>query len=132
VHAYGVAALLGSPSIIVPPGAGVASAIGFLTAPLSFEFVQGWYARLSELDWTQVNAFLDDMERQGRTLLSGAGLPDAEIGVWRSCDLRYEGQGSDVNVPVPAARGSTTSGGRSTSGTANCTAARCPGRASRS
>jgi len=104
VHAHGVGALLGSPSIIVPPGAGVASAVGFLTAPLSFEFVQGWYARLSELDWTRVNVFLDDMERQGRALLSAAGLADAEIGVRRSCDLRYEGQGSDVNVPAPAGR----------------------------
>jgi N-methylhydantoinase A len=102
VHAYGVAALLGSPSLVVPPGAGVTSAVGFLTAPLSFEFVQGWYGRLFDLEWPRVNAFLQDMEQQGRAMLAAAGLGDAAVDVLRSCDLRYEGQGSEVEVPVPA------------------------------
>jgi len=101
VHAYGVAALLGAPSVTIPPSAGVASAVGFLTAPLSFEFVRGWYGRLADLDWARVNAFLQDMEQQGRALLTAAGLAETAIEVLRSCDLRYEGQGSEVNVPAP-------------------------------
>jgi N-methylhydantoinase A len=101
VHAHGVATLLGAPAVMVPSAAGVASAVGFLTAPLAFELVQGWYARLSELDWKPVNAFLEDMERQGRAMLRAAGVPDPAVEVIRSCDMRYEGQGSDVNVAVP-------------------------------
>jgi N-methylhydantoinase A len=104
VHAYGVATLLGSPSITIPPDAGVASAVGFLTAPLSFDFVQGWYARLSDLNWSRVNTFLADMERRGRAHLMAAGLAGDTIDVIRSCDLRYEGQGSEVNVPAPPGR----------------------------
>lgn len=100
-HAYGVASLLGAPSIVVPAGAGVASAVGFLTAPPAFEFVHGWYARLQEMDWARVNGFLDDMEQRGRTLLRGAGVAGAAIEVQRACDLRYEGQGSEVTVAVP-------------------------------
>ena len=40
VHAYGVARILKLPRIIYPFGAGVMSAIGFLTAPLAFDFVR--------------------------------------------------------------------------------------------
>jgi N-methylhydantoinase A len=102
VHAYGVASLLGSPSLTIPPGAGVTSAVGFLTAPLSFEFVQGWYSRVSDIEWERVNAFIEGMEQQGRAMLGAAGLGAAAIDVLRSCDMRYAGQGSEVNVPVPA------------------------------
>jgi N-methylhydantoinase A len=101
VHAYGVASLLGASSIVVPAGAGVASAVGFLTAPPMFEFVHGWYARLPEVDWARVNGFLDDMEARGRSLLGNAGVAEAAIEVQRACDLRYEGQGSEVTVAVP-------------------------------
>jgi N-methylhydantoinase A len=103
VHAYGMASLLGAPAIVVPAGAGVASAVGFLTAPPAFEFVHGWYARLPDVDWARVNEFLDDMASQGRALLRNGGVPAAAMRVDRACDLRYEGQGSDVTVPVPAA-----------------------------
>jgi N-methylhydantoinase A len=74
--------------------------VGFLTAPLSFEFVQGWYGRLPDLDWTRVNVFLEGMEQQGRAMLAAAGVRDTEVDVTRSCDMRYEGQGSEVTVTV--------------------------------
>src|SRR5207302_1668475 len=81
VHAYGVASLLAGPSVIVPPSAGVASAVGFLTAPPAFEFVRGWYSRLGEVDWARVNEVLDGMEAQGRAVIAGAahGLLDTPV-----------------------------------------------------
>jgi N-methylhydantoinase A/oxoprolinase/acetone carboxylase beta subunit len=96
-----VASLLGSPAIVVPAGAGVASAVGFLTAPPAFEFVRGWYAHLADVDWGGVNEFLGDMEAEGRALLRNAGVPAASVEVERACDLRYAGQGSEVTVSVP-------------------------------
>ena len=102
VHAYGVAGLLGARSITIPPSAGVASAVGFLTAPLSFEFVQGWYSRIPDLDWARVNGLLEGMEHRGRGLLAAAGLGAAAVAVRRSCDLRYEGQGCEVTIPLPS------------------------------
>lgn len=104
VHAYGVATILRAPGIVVPFGAGVASSLGFLTAPLSFEFVQGWYGRLSELEWEPVNGFLENMEREGRDILGAVGLRDDRIQVSRSCDMRYHGQGFEVRVPLPPGR----------------------------
>ncbi|MCZ7569769.1 MAG: hydantoinase/oxoprolinase family protein [Ardenticatenaceae bacterium] len=101
VHAYGVAAAVGAPGIVVPFGAGVMSALGFLTAPLSFEFVQSWYGLLGRLDWAQVGGFLQKMEREGRELLQKAGVPGSAIGVERWCDIRYHGQGFDVKILLP-------------------------------
>jgi len=109
VHAYGVASLLAGPSVIVPPSAGVASAVGFLTAPPAFEFVRGWYSRLGEVDWARVNEVLDGMEAQGRALIAGAGVAGDAVDVQRACDVRYEGQGSEVTVAVP---GGALSAGR--------------------
>ena len=44
-HAFGVASILRSPEVIVPFGAGVASTIGFLVAPISFDFVRTFVGR---------------------------------------------------------------------------------------
>src|ERR1019366_640143 len=46
VHGFRVAQALGSPVLIVPLGAGVMSAVGFLTAPLAFDFVRSWPGQL--------------------------------------------------------------------------------------
>ena len=41
------------------------------------------------------------MEAQGRALIAGAGVPGDAVHVQRACDVRYEGQGSEVTVAVP-------------------------------
>src|SRR5690606_5767460 len=48
IHAGRLAEKLGVSRILVPPGAGVGSAIGFLRAPFSFEATRSTYLRLSE------------------------------------------------------------------------------------
>ena len=101
VHAFGVASILHAPGLIVPTGAGVASTIGFLVAPLAFDFVRSAITRLDRLDWDEANRMLDEMEREGRGLLASAGVPADEVRVLRSTELRYVGQGHDIAVPVP-------------------------------
>ena len=59
VHGYRIAAALGSPRLIVPSGAGVMSAIGFLAAPLAFDFARSFPGRLDALDWARVNGLSD-------------------------------------------------------------------------
>jgi N-methylhydantoinase A len=101
VHAYRVAAILQAPRLIVPLGAGVTSTVGFLAAPLAFDFVRSYYGRVDALDWSHVNALFQEMEREGRSILGAAGVMDAEMRVQRSADLRYVGQGHEVQVPLP-------------------------------
>ncbi|MGH2369499.1 MAG: hydantoinase/oxoprolinase family protein, partial [Chloroflexota bacterium] len=51
VHAHRVAAILGVREIICPFAAGVGSTVGFLVAPLAFDFVRSHYGLLDHLDW---------------------------------------------------------------------------------
>jgi N-methylhydantoinase A len=101
VHAYRVARTLGVSGFIAPLGAGAASAFGFLCAPLAFDFVRSLYGRLDELDWSETNGLLEDMEEEGRELLRASGVADAEIETRRLCEMRYVGQGHEVTVELP-------------------------------
>jgi N-methylhydantoinase A len=101
VHASGVARALGAPAVVAPRGAGVMSAFGFLTAPLSFDFVRSWRCELAEADLAEVNRFLAAMEDDGVALLAESGLPAADVRHERFADLRYVGQGHEVQVPLP-------------------------------
>jgi N-methylhydantoinase A len=100
VHGYRVAELTGCPGLILPPSAGVTSALGFLVAPLAFDFVQSHYSHLDNLDWDYLNRMFSDLERQGTELLTESGAAPEEITHTRSVDIRYIGQGHEVRVPV--------------------------------
>ena len=109
VHAYRVAEILRSPELIVPLGAGVTSALGFLVAPLAFDYVRSYPAPLDELDWARINAILDEMVAEGASTLGASGVPRAALTIRRTADLRYRGQGHEVAVPVPEGALDTTS-----------------------
>lgn len=101
VHAYRVAESLGSPTVIVPPAAGVGAALGFLVAPLAFDFARTFYTPLAGLDWAMVQAMYDDMETEAQELLVRSGVTAEQVRLQRRVDLRYHRQGSEVTVPVP-------------------------------
>lgn len=100
VHAYGVASILGNPRIIYPLGAGVMSAIGFMTAPLNLDFSRTFPGSLDNLDWHGVNKVLGDMEEEGRNALNRI-IPAAQVTFHRYADMRYRKQGHEIRVPVP-------------------------------
>lgn len=102
VHGFRVAQALGSPVLIVPLGAGVMSAIGFLTAPLAFDFVRSWPSHLQNVDWQKANALLNDMQEEGLALLTQSGLSPEQICYRREADIRYVGQGHEIRVPLPS------------------------------
>jgi N-methylhydantoinase A len=100
VHGYGVAEVLHSPAMIAPFGAGVTSTVGFLTAPLAFDFVRSAYGRLDELDWAQASSIFAELQAEGRALLVDSGVAADRIRYTRSADMRYVGQGHEVAVPL--------------------------------
>ncbi len=102
-HACGVAKGLGISRIIIPPLAGVGSAFGFLTAPIAFDFTRSYVAKLSELNLTELNDILANLEREGRGIVEAAGVPSSDISVGLHIDMRYVGQGYEVRVPFPMA-----------------------------
>jgi len=102
VHAYGLAKLLKVGRLIVPFGAGVTSALGFLVAPPAVDAVRSYVARLELLDWARVNAVFGEMEGAARAMLVEAGARVETISFTRSVDMRHVGQGFEIEVPIPA------------------------------
>jgi N-methylhydantoinase A len=103
VHACNIGLKLALPRVICPPGAGVASALGFLVSPTAFTFVQGGVVPLASLDTSAVSEMLDDMEQKGRELLSKAGTSSDQVHVEVLAAMRYVGQGYDVEASVDRA-----------------------------
>jgi N-methylhydantoinase A len=102
VHCWQLAKILRVERILVPFGAGALSAWGLLTAPLAFDFVRTRRERLDTADWTAVNALFRDMEAEGRALLARAGVGEGEMRVSRVAEMRYVGQGHEVEAAIPA------------------------------
>ncbi len=100
VHACRVAEKIGITRVLVPLGAGVGSAIGFLRAPVGYEVVRSLYQRFSSFDVDAVNALLADMQREAETVVAegGFGAPTTET---RTAHMRYVGQGHEIPVPLP-------------------------------
>jgi len=109
VHAYRLALSLGSPLLLAPLGAGVMSTVGFLSAPLAFDFVRSWAVELTTIDWSQANTLLTAMETEGEELLTQSGVAREQISHRREVDMRYVGQGHEIRVPLAAGALSTAS-----------------------
>ena len=101
VHACALAKLLNVRKLIVPMGAGVFSAFGFLVAAPAVDQVRGYISRLEAADWGHVNDIYSEMEVQCRALLLQAGGRPEDITWTWSVDMRYLGQGFEISVPIP-------------------------------
>jgi len=110
IHACDVARRLRCKEVLVPPDAGVYSAIGLLLAPNKFDAVRSYYVRLSRIDWKEVEAFQADMQRDIAAALGSAGIPPGEIVYRNSADMRYVGQGFEVSAPIPLKLDSASAG----------------------
>lgn len=101
VHACRIAEKVGIARVLVPSGAGVGSAIGFLRAPVGYEVVRSLYQRFSTFDVAAVNALLAEMSAQAHAVVAQGsfGAPTRES---RIAFMRYVGQGHEISVPLPA------------------------------
>src|SRR5438552_4136389 len=101
VHCWQVARVLKTPRILLPLGAGAMSAYGLLAAPLAFDFVRTGRQRLDRADWAAVNQLFAEMEDEGRELLTLACVAASDVRVARIAEMRYLGQGHEVEAAVP-------------------------------
>ena len=101
LHAGRLCEKLGVDRLLVPAGAGVGSAIGFLRAPFSFEANRSVYMKLSDFKPDVIKSLLTELQ-------------DEAAGFVRSCDetsdiisefkvyMRYTGQGWEIPISLSA------------------------------
>ena len=104
VHAFHVARLMNAPQLIVPSGAGVLSALGFLVSPVATEEITSYVCRLDKMDWKRVNAMITGMQEKGFAFLTKAGIKKKDSSVSIVADMRYSGQGHEITVVIPAGK----------------------------
>ena len=97
VHACAVAARLGAPEVVVIPDAGVGAAVGLARAPMVCAVVRSRLCPLQEIDWPEIEALIADMQAEVQSDIDVGETADLELEV--SCDMRYRGQGYEINVP---------------------------------
>jgi len=102
-HAYELARALRMKGVVVPPRAGVTSALGLVTTAVSFDFARSFVTRLDRVPWGDLRAVFEIMAGEGRGMLTEAGVDPAGPGVrlTRSMDLRHKGQGHELTVEIP-------------------------------
>jgi N-methylhydantoinase A/oxoprolinase/acetone carboxylase beta subunit len=100
VHAYGLALKLGAPRLVVPPNAGVGSALGFFTAPRAFDLVRSHKVPLASANFKRLEALFRELEADGERTLRKAGA-EGPVEFARSVEARFIGQGSETTLPVP-------------------------------
>ena len=99
VHAYGLAKKIGASRILVPPLAGVGSALGFFTAPMSFDLARSHKVRLEDADFEAIERIFKQMEQEGASTFKGVREGE-EVIFERAIDMRFVGQGSETTIPI--------------------------------
>ena len=99
VHAYGLAKKIGAPRILVPPLAGVGSALGFFTAPVAFDLTRSHRVALDEADFADIEALFNELETEGTAILQQAGKDEAVI-FERTLMMRFVGQGAETDIAI--------------------------------
>ena len=100
LHASRLCEKLDIDTLLIPPGAGVGSAIGFLRAPFGFEAVRGAFLRLSEFDADWTNRLIAELGEEAERF-ARAGAPEGALVREIKAYMRYQGQGWEIVVMLP-------------------------------
>ncbi len=103
LHAGRLCEKLSIDRLLVPPGAGVGSAIGFLRAPFSFEANRSVYMRLSDFDPSLITKLLGELQSEAISFVRSCDA-ESEILSEFKVYMRYSGQGWEIPVELSAAQ----------------------------
>ncbi len=100
LHAARMARKLGMKRVIVPVGAGVGSAFGFLRASIAYEVVRTRHMRLDLFDAKTANGLFSAMRQEAENVVRLAA-PSETLVETRQAFMRYRGQGHEIAVALP-------------------------------
>ena len=99
VHALAIARKLRIPRVIFPIGAGVMSALGLLVSPLGFEVSRSRRVFVADLDSASFEGFIAPLVAEASGFLHRAGIANPRVST--RLDMRYQGQGYEIEVTLP-------------------------------
>lgn len=99
LHAGRLCEKLGIARCLVPQGAGVGSAIGFLCAPFSFEANRSVFMKIGDFDPERVAGLFADMAHEASDFVRSCD-PKAAIFLDHKIYMRYSGQGWEIPVSL--------------------------------
>jgi N-methylhydantoinase A len=99
LHAGRLCEKLGVERLLVPSGAGVGSAIGFLRAPFSFEANRSVYMRLSDFDPAAIVTLLSDLKTEATGFVRTCDATSKIISEFKVY-MRYTGQGWEIPIEL--------------------------------
>ncbi|MEW6217739.1 MAG: hydantoinase/oxoprolinase family protein, partial [Candidatus Bipolaricaulota bacterium] len=100
LHAVSLARRLSIPRVLVPPTAGVLSALGLLLAEVGHETGQGVVRPLRSVPVAELAALLNRLQGQAQEELVGRGARQEAVRFATVAALRYAGQAHELDVPV--------------------------------
>jgi len=103
-HADALARALKMRGYLIPTNAGVASALGFLTAPVAFDLARTFAGPVTAASLEALDGLLAELAAEGQATLVQAGVAEAAMEFVPSVDLRHVGQGHEVTVRLPTGR----------------------------
>ena len=101
LHAARLCEKLGIDRCLVPPGAGVGSAIGFLKAPFSFEATRSVFVAFQAFEPTIIAQTLAELRDEATTFVRSCDA-DAPIQAEYKVYMRYRGQGWEIPISLTA------------------------------
>jgi N-methylhydantoinase A len=101
LHAGRLCEKLGIRRALVPPGAGVGSAIGFLRAPFSFEATRSVYMKLTQFDPQRIKTLLHDLQMEAVGFVARC-TSNSPIVLEFKAYMRYAGQGWEIPIGLDA------------------------------
>ena len=99
LHAGRLCEKLGVERLLVPPGAGVGSAIGFLRAPFSFEANRSVYMTLAGFDADKIKALLADLQAEATGFVRNCDATAPILSEFKVY-MRYSGQGWEIPITL--------------------------------
>ncbi|MCP4367870.1 MAG: hydantoinase/oxoprolinase family protein [Deltaproteobacteria bacterium] len=99
VHAYGLARKIGAPAILVPPLAGVGSALGFFTAPVAFDLSRSHRVTLDDADFKEIETLFIELEQESAGILEDSAK-GRDIIYERTLLMRFVGQGAETDLSI--------------------------------
>ena len=101
LHALSVARKLKIPRVILPVGAGVMSALGLLVSPLAFEVARSRRIHVADIDSKDFAQTFATLQNEASGYLTRAGVAEKDIRIVRHLDMRYQGQGHEIEITLP-------------------------------